>query len=368
MRKGMLARWDLALSIGFALLLLIRCDPLPTSGGRPLPTPSVRPLVPSEEGRLATPAAVDDVYVPLAQKDPPWAGCEEAGFGTMLIQLDPDDGLTPADVLLDAHDRLGVRGMAGAGAPSDLVRDEWFGRLPGWTRLFLRGTYDQLGTIHEAAMLFGMEEMYECFGYGPESAHGAGEEALEPRVWVPQAEAVAEAAGKCLVYGPAVRDYEYLAELEGLPDPSPIVADCAPHVDVWMVQLAKYQSWVDAGKDEDGDPYTWADFRAWIGGWVSWIKTANPDAQVWTQLGIGRWDPLAGRCLEPQPPEYLLDFREVLTDAGVDGVWVMPSQSCMPCPPEAPPGFVCSSDPQDNDYYRQSLGVFQQAMELVCGD
>jgi hypothetical protein len=368
MKEGSLARRGVALSLCLVLSVLVGCEPLAPSGAGPPATSQVPAADTPDEGPLATPAAEDDVYLPLTQKDPPWAGCEETGFGTMLIQLDPDQGITPADVLLDANDRLGVVGMVGAGAPSEFVRDEWFGRLPDWTRLFLRGTYDQLGNIHQAATLFGMEEMYECYGYGPESAHGAGEEALEPRVWVPQSEALAEAAGKCLVYGPAVQDYEALAELEGLPNPAPIVADIAPHVDVWMVQLAKYQTWVDGGKDEGGAPYTWADFSAWIAGWVSWIRSANPEALVWTQLGIGRWDPLDGRCLEPQPPEYLLTYREVLADAGVDGLWVMPSQSCMPCPPDAPPGFVCSNDPQDNDHYHQSLGVFQQAIELACGE
>jgi hypothetical protein len=133
-----------------------------------------------------------------------------------------------------------------------------------------------------------------------------------------------------------------------------------------MVQLGKYQPWVDAGHDENGDPYTMADFERWIAKWVSWVKTANPDARVWTQLGIGRVDPLQGICLPPQPPEYLLEFRLALIRAGVDGVWVMPSQPCMPCPPSPPPGFPCSTDPQDNEYYRQSLLVFQQAIELAC--
>jgi hypothetical protein len=285
----------------------------------------------------------------------------------MLIQMDSDAEITPIDVLVYANDYLDVKRMAGTGGPSDFVRDEWFGRLPGWTRSFMRGTYAQLETIHQTATVFGTEDMYECFGYGPESAHAAGEEALDPRYWVPQAEAVADAAGKCLIYGPAVQDYEYLAELEGLPDPGSIVRDCAPHVDIWMIQVAKYQNWVDLGRDSEGNPYTLADFSGWVAKWVLWIRSVNPDALVWTQLGIGRWDPLQQRCLPPQPPEYILEYREALVDAGVDGIWVMPSQPCMPCPPSAPPGFICSTDPQDNEYFQQSLGTFQQAIEMACG-
>jgi hypothetical protein len=285
----------------------------------------------------------------------------------MLVQTDPQAEITPTDVLIYANDQLGVKGMAGTGAPSDMVRDEWFGSLPGWTRSFMRGTYAQLESIHQTATLFGMEDMYECFAYGPESAHAAGEEALQPRYWVPLAEALAEDAGKCLIYGPAVRDYEYLAGLEGLSEPSSIVADCAPHVDIWMIQLAKYQNWVDTGRDEDGNPYTLTDFSKWITQWVSWIKGANPYALVWTQLGIGEWDPLRQVCLPPQTPEYILEYRETLAEAGVDGVWIMPSQPCMPCPPNAPPDFICSAEPQDTEYYFQSLATFQQAVEMACG-
>ncbi len=351
MRRVRLAHWGSALAICLILFLANRSLPFATTSDLPLSTSTDR----------------DSVYVPLVQTSHPWTDCRRSRFGTMLIQVDSGAETSPADALIYANDELGIKGMAGAGAPSDLVRDAWFGRLPGWTRSFVRGTYEMLTTVHAAATVFDMEDMYECFGYGPESAHSAGDEALEPRYWVPQAEALARAAGKCLIYGPAVRDYERMAEAEGLPDPSAIVADIAPHVDVWMIQLAKYQAWADAGRDDDGNPYTLADFKGWIAGWVSWIKTTNPDAQVWTQLGIGRFAPLQQACLPPQPPEYILEYREVLAQAGVDGVWVMPSQSCMPCPPVAQPGFICSTDPQDNAYYHQALAIFKQAIEIACG-
>jgi len=290
----------------------------------------------------------------------------------MLLQIDPNNWTTPADVLIYANDQLGIKGLVGTGAPSEQVRDEWYGKLPGWTRMFMRGTYDALLSIHWAATVFGMEDMYECILYGPESPHQAGEEALDPLYWVPRAEVVADQTGKCLAYAPAVRDYELLATPEGEELPSDdlladLIAQVAPHVDLWMVQLGKYQPWVDSGHDDQGDPYTMDDFGDWIGLWVSWIKTANPNARVWAQLGIGERDPIQDVCLPPQPPEYILEFREVLISAGVDGVWVMPLQPCQPCPPSPPPGFPCSTDPQDNEYYQQSLAVFQQAIEIACG-
>ena len=288
----------------------------------------------------------------------------------MLIHGDPADWISTADVLIYANDQLGVKGMAGTGAPSEQVRDEWFGRLPGWTRIFIRGTYAELEYIHESAITFGMGDMYECFAYGPESAHRAGEEALDPLYWVAQAEALAEAAGKCLAYGPAVEDYESLATPPGEDQPrdgllSNLITQVAPHVDIWVIQLAKYQRWADSGHDDDGNAYTMDDFRNRIAQWVSWIKTANPNTKVWTQMGLGKWDPLERACLPPQPPEYILEYRETLIDSGVDGLLVMPSQPCMPCPPRSS-DVPCSTDPQDNEYYRQSLATFQQAIEMAC--
>jgi hypothetical protein len=312
------------------------------------------------------------LYVPLARVTRDRPECSASGFGTMLIMADPDEWITPASVLIHANDRLAINGLTGTGAPSPYVRDNWYSKLPGWTRAFMRGTYDSLQNIHWAATVFGMEDMYECFAYGPESPHQAGEEALDPVHWVPQAEELAEDAGKCLMYAPAVRDYELLATPEGESEPrddllAELIGQVAPHVDIWMVQLGKYQPWVDWGHDDEGNPYTMDDFRDWISRWVSWIKSGNPSAAVWTQLGIGNVDPIQDVCLPPQPPEYILEFREALISAGVDGVWVMPSQPCMPCPPSTSPGFICSTDPQDNEYYRQSLASFQQAMDLVCG-
>jgi hypothetical protein len=225
----------------------------------------------------------------------------------------------------------------------------------------MRGTYAELEHIDQAAAVFGMEDLYECFGYGPESAHQAGEEALNPTYWVPLAEARAEAAGKCLVYGPAVLDYERLSTPEGETHPdktllSALITQVAPHVDVWVIQLAKYQRWVDAGRDDDGNPYTIDDMESWIGWWVSQVETANPDAQVWTQLGIGKYDPVEQACQPPQPPTYILEYREALYRAGVRGVWVMPSMPCQ-----------YSLDPQDRAYYVQTLETLQEAIHLACG-
>lgn len=300
-----------------------------------------------------------------------YTDCSQSSFGTYLIKTNPDDWITPASVLIYANDEIGIKGLVGTGAMDSIVRDDWFGRLPGWTRSFMKGTFPELEKIHPSAIVFGMQDMYECIGYGPESAHRAGEEALDPLYWVPQAETLAENVGKCLNYGPAVQDYEDMATPVGEDQPredllAGLIAGVAPHVDIWMIQLAKYQIWTEKGHDNLGNPYGMEDFENWITWWVTQIKSANPETKVWTQLGIGKFDPILKECLPPQPVENILDFREALISAGVDGVWVVPSQTCQPCPPEPPPGFICSTDPQDNEYYLQSLVVFQQAIEIAC--
>jgi hypothetical protein len=311
------------------------------------------------------------VYLPVIVRGASKEVHSQFSFGTMLMDNGADSSITPADVLIYANDQFGLKGMAAAGAPSEQVRDDWFGKLSGWTRLFLRGAYADLEHIHETAMTFGMADLYECYGYGPESTHQAGEEALDPTYWVPRAEALAEAAGKCLVYGPAVLDYERMATPEGETLPredllSDLIAEVAPHVDVWMVQLGYRQTWADVGHDAQGQPYTRDDLVAWVAQWVNWVKSANPGAQVWTQMGIGERDPISGKCLPPQPPEYIVELDQALSKAGVNGVWVMPAQPCQPCPPSPSPRFLCSDDPQDNEYYQQSLLALQQAVDVAC--
>lgn len=318
--------------------------------------------------------------------DVPTGECTDISYGTMLMDTASGAWITPFDVMLYAHNQ-GVRGMVAAGAPSDNARDNWFSKLPGWTRAFIRGTYDQLTSIHQAATIFNMQDMYECIAYGPEYAHSAADEALNPEYYVPLAESIAQANNKCLVYGPAVCDYEIRADpnLVGQIGTQPqhvlcnnanpqdsilesLITPLAPHVDIWAIQLGKYQPITDRGQDYQGNPFTMVDFEAWITKWVNWIKTANPNAKVWTQMGVGSVDPISKKCGEPQPLDYFVEYRDVLARAGVDGIWGMPGQPCQPCPPNPSPGFICSTDPQDHEYYRQSLERFQELIGQACTD
>jgi hypothetical protein len=305
-------------------------------------------------------ATIQTTFIPMITQEV--SSCSYSSFGTMLLETDPGDPITPADVMIYANDVVGVKGMAATGSPSEKVRDEWFGNLSGWTRAFIRGKYEQLIPIQETATVFGMQDMYECIGYGPESSHQADDEALAPLTYVPLAEAVADAAGKCLIYGPAVLDYERMSTPDGENQLNyeilgELITNVAPHVDIWMIQLAKYQRWVDGGHDDDGNPFTTDDYINWVRWWVTKIKSANPDAKVWTQLGIGVYDPKQDACLPSQEPSYIVAHRNALMRAGVDGVFVMPSQPCQN-----------SIDYQDHQYYLQSLDIFQQSIEQACGN
>lgn len=337
--------------------ILVACNTKP--GTAIIVTPSI--AVPeTSQGGTTVETEGYQTFIPMVTRVV--SSCAYSSFGTMLIETEPGDWITPADVMIYANDDVGIKGFVATGSPSDKVRDEWFSRLSGWTRTFLRGTYDQLLSIHESAAVFDMQDMYECIGYGPESAHQAGEEALDPLTYVPMAKAVAESYGKCLTYGPAVLDYERMSTPDGSDQPDytimgNLITEVAPHIDIWMIQVAKYQRWTDGGHDDEGNPYTMADFSAWAKWWVTSIKSANPEAKVWTQLGIGVYDPMQDACLPSQEPAYIIAYRNALMKAGVDGIFVMPSQPCQN-----------SLDSLDHEYYLQSLHTFQQSIESACGN
>ncbi|MFN2227771.1 MAG: hypothetical protein ACK2UY_15735, partial [Anaerolineae bacterium] len=121
---------------------------LVTPGATLTPIPTASPL-PATATASPSPAATTTA-----------AGCAQSSFGTMLIQAAGGASIAPGNVLIYANDELGVKGLALAGAPSDAVR-ETFARLPGWTRAFIRGTYESLRPIPQAAAVFGMADMYE---------------------------------------------------------------------------------------------------------------------------------------------------------------------------------------------------------------
>lgn len=265
-------------------------------------------------------------------------------WGSMLLPSWEGDRISAFEVLLTAKN-LTLDGLVATGSPSEenAVR---FTALEGWDRVFLRGQYDQFQNVDAAARQMGVP--YTHIGYGPESSHQAGDEALDPLTWVPKAEALAETFGKGLAYGPAVMDWE-LRIAPNVQDRAALVTQIAPHVDIWTVQLGNYERWARAGKDDKGNPFSWDTLYERVGWWVSTIKRANPATEVWVQAGIGRTE--GGKCLPPQPVEEFLAYRARLGAIGVDGLFVMPSQTCQ-----------LSADPADHEAWLQAYEAFEQAI------
>jgi hypothetical protein len=309
----------------------------------------------SDESHL--PSTLDELeatfwYACMQQPPPPqWTDCSQSTFGTMYISSQEDDWITTGDVLINAFQQDGVLGIVASGMAT-LDTKDLFIQLPGWTRALVGGTLQDISTKPPRAIQLGMEQDYECLSYGPERGRRGDAEAREPENSVIAAAAIADEAGKCLIFGPSIRDMEDLAQERGLSDPSSIVASCAPYADGWMLNVAKYQFEVD------GDKMTMDEFQAWAAEWVGWLKAdnANPDIKVWAIMGIASWDPLNNICLPPPPPEYILEYREALAAAGVDGIVAMPSLTCQN-----------SSNPADREAYLQSLYNYEQAIHMACG-
>lgn len=265
-------------------------------------------------------------------------------WGSMLLPGWEGDRISAYDVLLTAES-LGLDGMVATGAPSQ-DNAARYAALDGWIRAFLRGPFAQLANVDTVARQFGVP--YTHIGYGPESSHQAGEEALDPLTWVPQAEALAESFGKGLIYGPAIMDWELrIATTDA--ERAALMAQIAPHVDIFMLQLGNYERWAKTGKDDAGNLFTWDDLYARVAWWVSTIKGANPDCDVWVQAGIGTTS--GGKCYAPQPVSEFLAHRARLGAVGVDGLFVMPSQTCQ-----------LSTDPADHEAWLQSYEAFEQAV------
>lgn len=306
----------------------------PTATSRPKPTSTSRPM----------PTATSKPNPTATVKWVPKPGGSQPSWGSMLLPSWDGDRISAYDVLLTAES-LGFDGMVATGAPSE-ENAARYASLDGWIRTFLRGQYSQLQNIDAVANQMGVP--YTHIGYGPESSHQAGEEALDPLTWVPKAEALAASWGKGLIYGPAVMDWEQRIA-PNIDDRAAMVAKIAPHVDIWMVQLGNYERWARTGRDDFGNPFSWETLYERMAWWVTTIKGANPAADVWVQAGIGRTE--GGSCLPPQPVDEFLAYRSRLGEVGVDGLFVMPSQTCQ-----------LSSDPADHEAWLQAYEAFKEAV------
>ncbi len=316
-------------SLAFQFLGCPAFGDCPSQPSSPIPTPEQSPQPTPSPGQ--------------------WAPCGECHFGTQII------GDDSGQFILDIASWPGFvfTGSVSTGA-------EYYPQLPGWTRGLGGGTLDHIRNKHNSAIAFNIGDQYECLVYGPEFGHGAGEEALHPEVNVVEARAIANEAGKCLMYAPAVADYEqHIPDQRGI-SAEELIPTVAQQVDMWGIQLGSRQEDVDEGRMSVDD------FKNWLSQWVNWIKTGNSGVKIIVQMGIGERDPINNVCLPPQSAEYILEWRQRMVDL-IDGIIIMPAQPCQPCPPNPSPGFPCSNDPMDNQYYRESLQVAKQAVTMVCG-
>lgn len=296
-----------------------------------------------------------------------WSPCEACSFGTQIISDE-------SALLIKNLDQY-QKGYVFTGSPYNAVDidpdpniDFGYENLAGWQRGFVEGTMDRLQNKPGAASGAGLGDHYEYLAYGPESAHQAGDEALWPDVNVPKVKDWAAAAGKQLMYAPSREDYETnIPAARPSVNPQHLIADVAQHVDIWGLQLGYLQGQVDDGELSESE------FAAWLDQWGNWIRVGdpaaghpgNPATRMVVQMGIAKYDAKQGTCLPPEPVEYILRWRERVASV-VDGIIVMPSQRCQPCPPDPPAGFICTTDPNFIANYRRSFDNTLAAAAIVC--
>lgn len=300
-----------------------------------------------------------------------WAPCAEISVGTQVIS-------DASGAFIRAVDQY-QGGYVFTGSPYNALDIDpepgtfGFAELDNWERGFIEGQVARLENKTASAMQAGLGNDYEYLAYGPEYEHGAGEEALWPESNVAQVEAWAEAEGKRVLYAPSRQDYENedrIAARGDGKDPLHVLADVAQHVDIWGIQLGFLQGNVDDGAMSE------AEFDAWLSQWHDWIKVGdpavghpgNPNTKIMVQMGISKYDLRGGLgCLDAEPPEYVLTWRERMAPY-VDGLVLMPSQQCQPCPDPMPnPEFICTNDPEDIAKYQASFDNAVEAVRIVCG-
>jgi len=297
-----------------------------------------------------------------------WSSCEECSFGTQLVLEASASFIQDVDPF--------QQGYVFTGSPFNAIDinpdpDVQFGfaDLDGWQRGFIEGVMSRLQNKPAAAIQAGLEDHYEYLAYAPESLHSAGTEALWPDVNVPIVKGWAEDAGKKLLYAPSRQDYDqHISEVRPDVNIEHLIADVAQYVDIWGIQLGFLQGDVDEGDMPEEE------FMIFLTNWVNRIKVGkpeeghpgNPNTKIVVQLGIAKYDKATETCLPADPPEYLLYWRERMADL-IDGLVLMPSQQCQPCPPNPEPGFPCTTDPEFISRYQQSYDNALEAAGIVCG-
>jgi hypothetical protein len=252
-------------------------------------------------------------------------------MGSVLIALDEFDESTAPELVALALD--GYRGLTGS--PNYDIAAEHFNSLQGWDRVQICNSHDCLRTRTERAARENLE--YEYLGYGPERLDGVPPEEKYNLPWATEvARQIADEWGKRLMLSYSTTQLHQEAEERGFgwDNPGEVVQLLAPYGDIWLIQAA--DEYNDSYPNlEHPDPILsqrhfppGPDWRAEVERWVNWIRTANPDIEIWIQLALHRI-PAGPPPWEDNYPsaELLLEYREWLVNPRygpplVDGVYI----------------------------------------------
>ncbi|HSJ54462.1 MAG TPA: hypothetical protein VLC52_12040, partial [Anaerolineae bacterium] len=314
MRRATLACWKRSFAIATSLLLLAGVFSL-TGGGMP---------------QLAAQSSYA-AFLPLVSGAPGWTDCSQSAMGSTLMFLPEFDDSTGPELA-----RLAADGYVGLTAsPTRETALEYFPLLDGWDRVQICNSLECVQSRAELAA--GGEPPYEILGYDPERLGGVPDEEKYNLPWATEsARAIADEWGQPLIISYSTEQLHLEAEERGFgwDNPGAVVELLAPYGDLWLIQAA----------DEYNDPYYNPDnpepilsqrhfppgpeWRAEAEKWVTWIRSANPEIEIWIQLALHRIPAGAPPWEDDYPSaELALEYREWLVNPQygpplVDGVFL----------------------------------------------
>jgi hypothetical protein len=262
---------------------------------------------------------VDHTYLPLIIDDQVPSDCSSSRLGSVLFtEITTGESTGPHLVNLAQEGHTGL-----VGTPTYDIGSEYFPLLSGWERAFICNTHNCLEQRAQRASIEGLS--YEYLSYGPERQAGVPDEEKYNLPWATQvARDIADLWGKPLMISYSTKQLHQESEERGYSwdDPSEVVEMLAPYGDVWVIQAADEFWRLDDGTVRPilsqrvyppGE-----EFRAQVERWVKWIRSANPDIEIWIQLGMQR----IGVEGENYPSaDLLLKYREFIADL-VDGIYI----------------------------------------------
>jgi len=286
-------------------------------------------------GTLTTPGLTAEgtpsAFLPVVRNAQPWTECSSSRLGSILITWQEFDDSTGPELVRLAQE--GYVGLAGATTYYDGL--DYFPSLVGWEKAHLCNSLKCLETRISNSIRDGLE--YRYLVYDPERLPGVPDGEKFNLPWATeQAQLIADEADKELLISYSTIQLHQEAEERGFgwDNPGQVVDLLAPHGDAWLIQAA----------DEYNNPYSnpehpdpilsqrhyppGPEWRAAVEEWVTWIKAANPDIEIWIQLALHRI-PAGPPPWEDNYPsaELVLEYREWLVNPAhgpplVDGVYL----------------------------------------------